>query len=127
MKRSIPLRGSVGAIDTNKLYGLTEGQRKAVAQIQAGVKQEARERELRLVSSTLGPEDSQAAGRILLALAESEGPHNPVAWFLMTAGGNLMEGYDPVFAFREGLSAYQSRTDCCDCSDCSPSAPKGNK
>jgi hypothetical protein len=124
MKRSIPLRGSVGTIDTTRLSGLTEGQLKALAQLEASDNQEARENELRLVSSTLGPEDSEAAGHILMALAESAGPGNPAAWFLMVAAENLLEGYDPVYAFREGLAAYKSRAEC---SDCSPGTPKGGQ
>jgi len=124
MKRSIPLRASVGAIDTTRHLGLTEGQRKALAQIQAWEKQEAQERELRLVASTLGPKDSKAAGEILMALAASEGLNSPVGRFLLIAAGNLIEGYDPVHAFKEGLDAYQSRSAC---SDCSPDAPKGGQ
>jgi len=121
MKRSIPLRGSMSAIDMARL---TDGQRLALTQIRTWEARETRERELRLISSTLGSEDSQAAGRILMEVAESEGPNNPAVWFLLAAAEELMGGNDPVSAFKEGLAAYNIMSTC---SLIPPTAPKGGK
>lgn len=117
MKRSIPVRGSIAAIDSARLSLLTDWQRLALAQIVAWEKLEAKERELRLVSSDLGLQNSQEAGQILLALAGKELPRSPVTYFLISVGEGLLEGQDPVCALEDGLAAYFMQSVLPDCFD----------
>jgi len=106
MKRSIPLRGSVGAIDTAQFPGLTEGQLKAVAEIQAWELANDHERALLYIDSELEAEDRLEAARLLRSLSEKS--RSTDLWYLFeSVASNIEKGENLVKILRQLRQDYE--------------------
>lgn len=105
MKRSIPLRGSVGASDTSGLLGLTEGQRKAVAQMQSWEAASEHERALLYLDSVLETEDRLEAARLLRRLSENSRSAD-LWWLFGSIASDIEKGENLVEVLRQAQENY---------------------